>query len=212
MNQNLTEIVCILDASGSMSGLEQDTIGGFEAMVKRQQKEEGECLLNTLIFNNHTKVIHDRIRIEDVPLQEEWYCVGGGTALIDAIGGAIHHVKQVHRYIRKEDVPAHTIFMITTDGMENASHQYTSNQVKKMIEQQKKEGWEFIFLGANIDAVQTAERFGINQERTVNYHSDSKGTFVNFEALSDAISEMRTEGSLSSAWRKQIDEDFKKRK
>ena len=145
------------------------------------------------------------------PLTEDDYFVGGCTALIDAIGGAIHHVQMIHKYIRKEDTPEHTMFVITTDGMENASHQYTSNQVKKMIKKQEKRGWEFLFLGANIDAVSTAANFGIRKERAVNYHADQQGTQVNFEALSEAVTDLRTDGAIKENWRLKIDRDFKKR-
>ncbi len=213
MKKNLTELVFILDRSGSMAGLESDTIGGFNAMIEKQKKAEGEALVSTVLFSNDSVVIHDRVDVNRVkPMTENTYTVGGCTALIDAIGGAIHHIGNVHKYIRNEDVPEHTLFVITTDGMENASRKYSSDRVKKMIQkQQEKYGWEFIFLGANIDAVQTAANFGIREDRAVNYHSDIKGTQLNYEVLGDAICEMRACGSLQENWREKIDEDFEGR-
>ncbi len=189
MKKNLTEIVFILDRSGSMSGLESDTIGGFNSMIEKQKKEEGEALVSTVLFDNTSEVLYDRVDIRKIePMTDRDYTVGGCTALIDAIGGAIHHIANVHKYVRKEDVPEHTIFIITTDGMENASREYDSKTVKTMIEKQKeKYGWEFLFLGANIDAVETARNFGIGADRAVNYRADKRGTRLNFEVLSDAI-------------------------
>ena len=179
---NITELVFIIDRSGSMSGLEKDTIGGFNSMIEKQRKEDGECYVSTVLFDHETKVLHDRVKLSEVrPMTEEDYTVRGTTALIDALGGAIHHIGNVHKYARPEDVPAHTMFVITTDGMENASRRYTSDQVKQKIERQKeKYGWEFIFIGANIDAVETAARYGIGAERAVNYHADGKGTEMLF--------------------------------
>ncbi len=212
MKKDLTELVFILDKSGSMSGLEEDTIGGFNAMIRKQKKAPGEALVSAVLFSDDSDVIIDRVPLDEVkPLTEDDYFVGGCTALIDAIGGAIHHVQMIHKYIRKEDTPEHTMFVITTDGMENASHQYTSNQVKKMIKKQEKQGWEFLFLGANIDAVSTAANFGIRKERAVNYHADQQGTQVNFEALSEAVTDLRTDGAIKANWRQKIDRDFKKR-
>ena len=180
MKKNLTEMVFILDKSGSMSGLETDTIGGFNSMIERQKKAEGEALVSTVLFSNESTVIHDRVDVQKIkPLTEQEYYAYGCTALIDAIGQAIHHIGNVHKYARKEDVPEHTIFVITTDGMENASHRYTSDEVKKMVEKKKeKYGWEFLFLGANIDAVETAKHFGIARDRSVNFHNDSVGRYV----------------------------------
>ena len=194
MNKNLTEIVFILDRSGSMSGLESDTIGGFNAMIEKQKKAPGEALVSTILFDNVSEVIHDRVNIRDIkPMTDSEYCVRGCTALLDAIGGAIHHIGNVHKYAREEDVPAHTLFVITTDGMENASRLYDSARVKQMIEHEKsKYGWEFLFLGANIDAVETAKHFGISEDRAVNYHSDSVGTRLNYEVVSCAITSMRS--------------------
>ena len=214
MKKNLTEIVFILDRSGSMSGLEADTIGGFNSMIAKQKKAGGEALISTVLFDNHSEVIHDRVNIRDIrPMTDEEYSVRGCTALLDAIGGAIHHIGNIHKYARPEDVPEHTMFIITTDGMENASHIYTSNKVKKMIERQKEQyGWEFLFLGANIDAVETARNFGISEDRAVNYRSDSAGTALNYEVISDAISAVRRSAPLTSGWKRRIDEDFSSRK
>ena len=186
MKKNLTELVFILDRSGSMQGLEVDTIGGFNAMLEKQKKEPGEAFVSTILFNDHTQVLHDRVKIEAVePITHREYYVRGCTALLDAIGGAIHHIGNIHKYARSEDVPEHTLFVITTDGMENASRRYTSQQVKTMIQRQKeKYGWEFLFLGANIDAVETAGSLGIAPDRAVNYHCDSEGTRLNYEVVS----------------------------
>ncbi len=213
MNKNLTEIVFILDRSGSMSGLESDTIGGFNAMIEKQKKAPGEALVSTILFDNVSEVIHDRVNTRDIkPMTDSEYCVRGCTALLDAIGDAIHHIGNVHKYAREEDVPAHTLFVITTDGMENASRRYDSEKVKKMIERQKeKYGWEFLFLGANIDAVETARHFGISEDRAVNYHSDSEGTQLNYEVLSEAICAVRCSAPLGADWKKRIDEDYEKR-
>lgn len=213
MRKHLTEIVFILDRSGSMSGLEQDTIGGFNSMIKQQKNAEGEALISTILFDNVSEVLHDRINVKDIqPLTGHDYMVRGCTALLDAIGGAIHHIGNIHKYARREDIPEHTMFVITTDGMENASRYYSSNKVKQMIERQKiKYGWEFLFLGANIDAVETAGLFGIDEDRAVNYQCDSEGTALNYEVISEAISAVRCSIPLGSNWKKRIDEDFKNR-
>ena len=213
MKKNLTEIVFILDRSGSMSGLEADTIGGFNSMIEKQKKAEGEALISTVLFDNTSEFIHDRVDIQSIkPMTDADYTARGCTALLDAIGGAIHHIGNVHKYARAEDVPEHTMFVITTDGMENASRHYDSEKVKKMIERQKeKHGWEFLFLGANIDAVETARHFGISEDRAVNYHSDSEGTQLNYEVLSEAICAVRCSAPLGADWKKRIDEDFEKR-
>ncbi len=212
MKKGLTEVVFILDKSGSMSGLESDTIGGFNAMLEKQKKTEGEALISTIEFNGTSTVIHDRLPVQDVkPMTSEDYEVGGNTALIDAIGGAVSHIETVHRYIREEDCPEKTIFIITTDGMENASHQYSSQDVKKKIEEKTKDGWEFLFLGANIDAVETAKKFGIREDRAANYNCDSEGTNLNFCAMAEAITTVRRGKKLESSWKKSIDEDYEKR-
>lgn len=214
MKKGLTEVVFILDRSGSMSGLEEDTIGGFNSMIEQQKQGEGEALISTVLFDNVSEVIHDRVPVKSVALlTREDYSVRGCTALLDAIGGAIHHIGNIHKYAREEDVPEHTLFVITTDGMENASRRYDSETVKKMIERQKaKYGWEFLFLGANIDAVETASRFGIGADRAVNYHSDHQGTQLNYEVLSAAVSTVRSSAALGTEWKKRIDEDYKTRK
>lgn len=213
MRKNMTEIVFILDRSGSMSGLEADTIGGFNSMIEKQKKTEGEALISTVLFDSTSEVLYDRVNIRTIrPMTDNDYTVRGCTALLDAIGGAIHHVGIVHKYARPEDVPEHTLFVITTDGMENASRFYTSDRVKQMIERQKqKYGWEFLFLGANIDAVETARHFGIGADRAVNYHSDSAGTRLNYEVLNEAICAVRSSAPLDAGWKKRIDEDYEKR-
>ena len=213
MKKNLTEIVFILDRSGSMSGLESDTIGGFNAMIEKQKKQDGEALVSTVLFDSVSEVLHDRVNVRDIqPMTEEDYTVRGRTALLDAIGGAIHHIGNIHKYARPEDVPEHTLFIITTDGMENASRFYSSDRVKRMIERQKaKYGWEFLFLGANIDAMETARHFGIGADRAVNYNCDNAGTQLNYEVLSEAISAVRCSAPLSADWKCRIDEDYAKR-
>ena len=210
----MTELVFILDRSGSMSGLEKDTIGGFNSMLDKQRNEVGEAVVSTVLFDNENEVIHDRVSIENVPkLTEKEYYVRGCTALLDAVGGAINHIGNVHKYARKEDVPERTLFIITTDGMENASRRYTYGKVRKMIERQKeKYGWEFLFLGANIDAAAEAGKFGIDEDMSANYNCDSVGTALNFEVIGEAISSVRAcSAPLSADWKKKIDADFKKR-
>lgn len=211
---NTTELVFIIDRSGSMAGLEKDTIGGFNAMIEKQKKEKGECLVSTVLFDNTSEVLHDRVKLSEIrPMNEDEYYVRGCTALIDAIGGAIHHIGNVHKYARKEDVPEHTMFIITTDGMENASHRYSSEDVKRMIERQKsKYGWEFLFIGANIDAVETAARYGIEKDRAVDYRADREGTAVLYSAVSDAVCEIRNHKAVSGSWRKKIESDYNDRK
>ena len=213
MNKNLTEIVFILDRSGSMSGLESDTIGGFNAMIEKQKKAPGEALVSTILFDNVSEVIHDRVNIRDIkPMTDSEYCVRGCTALLDAIGGAIHHIGNVHRYARREDVPEHTLFVITTDGMENASRRYSADKVKAMIERQKaKYGWEFLFLGANIDAVETAQHFGIGADRAVSFMSDHIGTALNYDVVCEAVRTVRCAQPLSSSWKSRIEADVQKR-
>lgn len=190
MKKGLTEIVFILDRSGSMSGLESDTIGGYNSMLAKQKKEEGEALISTVLFDDKTEVLHDRKPLKDInPITDKEYFVRGCTALLDAVGGAIHHVGNIHKYARPEDVPEKTLFIITTDGMENASKQYSYDKVKKMVERQKKKyHWEFIFLGANMDAVEVAGRFGVSANRAVRYECDSEGTALNFQVMSQMVS------------------------
>ena len=214
MKKNLTEMVFILDRSGSMAGLESDTIGGFNAMIEKQKKEPGEALVSTVLFADASRVIHDRVEIRKVePLTERQYTVGGCTALIDAIGCAIHHIGNVHKYAREEDVPEHTIFVITTDGMENASRLYSSDEVKAMVEKEKnKYGWEFLFLGANIDAVETAKQFGIGQDRAVDFISDRQGQALNYAEVSEAVRTVRACRPLTRDWKRNIEADYKARK
>ena len=214
MKKNLTELVFILDRSGSMAGLEADTIGGFNAMTQKQRKEPGEALVSTVLFDNETQVIHDRVPLEKVPaLTQKEYYVRGCTVLLDAVGGAIHHIGNVHKYAREEDRPEKTLFVITTDGMENASRRYTYDKVKAMIEHQReKYGWEFLFLGANIDAAREAARFGIRADRAANYHADHIGTEVIYEAVSEAVCQVRNcAAPLSADWKRKIDADYKGR-
>lgn len=214
MKNNLTELVFILDRSGSMSGLEGDTIGGFNSLIEKQKKQDGECFVTTVLFDNDIELLHDRVRLSEVkPMTESDYTVRGCTALLDAIGWAIRHVVNIHRYARAEDVPEHTVFVITTDGMENASHRYSSDRVRKMIRHEKeKYGWEFLFLGANIDAIETAESFGIGGERAANYHADAIGTRTIYESVSEAVCQLRSHAPLAASWSRKIDEDYNSRK
>ena len=214
MKKGLTELVFILDRSGSMHGLERDTIGGFNSMLAKQKQANGSAFVSTVLFDNFCEVLHDRIDIQKVEsITEKEYFVRGCTALLDAVGGAIHHIGNIHKYARRSDVPENTLFVITTDGMENASQRYTAEQVKDMIRRQTEQyGWEFLFLGANIDAVETAGRMGIAPERAVNYHSDSDGTRLNYEVLSQTISAVRSNAPLSADWKEKIEQDYQARK
>ena len=214
MKRNLTELVMILDRSGSMGGLESDTIGGYNSMLKKQRETEGEVLVSTVLFDDESEVLYDRIPLQDMPqMTEKEYYVRGCTALLDAIGGAIHHIGNVHKYARDEDRPEKTIFIITTDGLENASKRYSYEKVKQMVERQKeKYGWEFLFLGANIDAIKTAGRFGIAPDRAANYNSDHMGTALNYEVLADTVCEMRISAApIDGNWKRRIEEDFDRR-
>ena len=214
MKKNLTELVMILDRSGSMGGLESDTIGGYNSMLKKQKETAGEVLVSTILFDNCSEVLYDRVPLERLPqMTEKEYFVRGCTALLDAVGGAIRHISNVHKYAREEDRPEKTIFVITTDGMENASRRFSFDRVKKMVERQKEMyGWEFLFLGANIDAIETAGRFGITEDRAANYNSDSVGTALNYEVLAETVSKMRSASApIGAGWKKRIDEDYKKR-
>ena len=215
MKKNLTEMVCILDRSGSMAGLESDTIGGFNAMIEKQKRAGGEALVSTVLFSNTSTVLHDRVNVQSIaPMTENDYQAGGCTALLDAVGQAIHHIGNVHKYAREEDRPEKTVFVITTDGMENASRLYTAEKIKAMIERQKeKYGWEFLFLGANIDAVETARHYGIDESRAVSYRSDSRGTQLNYEAVGDAVYAMRCAPSMAMPddWKDRIEEDMRTR-
>ena len=221
MRKGLTEVVFILDRSGSMSGLEADTIGGFNSMIAKQKKEEGEAYISTVLFDDTCEVLYDRVPVNKVEtMNDNQYYVRGCTALLDAIGGAIHHIGNVHKYAREEDRPEKTLFIITTDGMENASRQYSYEKVKEMVERQKgKYGWEFLFLGANIDAIDVAGKFGIDSNRALNYVSDHKGTQLNYEVLNKTVSEFRACKSLVKeeidamfeACSAPIKDDYKKR-
>ena len=206
MKNNITELVFILDKSGSMAGLESDTVGGFNAMIEKQKKLDGKCYVSTVLFSDDSRVIHDRADIGTIaPMTERDYSVGGCTALIDALGGAIHHIAMVHRYARPEDVPEHTIFVITTEGMENASRKYSAEKVRSMIrKEQEKYGWEFLFLGANIDAVETASRYGIRPERARNYRASSEGTEVMYDCVSRVVGCMRTDAPLNADWGEEL--------
>jgi len=213
MKNNITELVFILDKSGSMAGLESDTIGGFNSMIEKQKKEDTPCYVSTILFSSESEVIHDREELSGIkPMTDRDYVVCGCTALIDAIGGAIQHIGNIHKYARPEDVPEHTVFVITTDGQENASHRYTSEQVKKMIERQKeKYGWEFLFIGANIDAVETAARYGIEKERAVNYYADGEGTRILYESVAKAVCNVRESVPLEASWCEDIKADYRRR-
>ena len=214
MKRKFTEIVFILDRSGSMAGLEADTIGGFNSLIQKQKKEEGKALVSTVLFDDKTEVLHDRKELDKIePLTDKDYYVRGCTALLDAVGGAIHHIGNVHKYARAEDRPEKTLFIITTDGMENASRRYSYEKVKQMIERQKKRyGWEFLFLGANIDAVSVAGSFGIAPERAVRYHSDERGTELNYRVLSETIAKVRCGAPMAANWKAEIEADYQNRK
>ena len=215
MKKNLTELVFVLDMSGSMAHLTDDTVGGFNSVLKEHADKDGDVLVTTYLFNNDSKMLHDRLPIAEVPeMTTTDYRATGCTALIDALGDAIRHIVGIHRYARAEDIPEHTIFVITTDGMENASHKYSSERVKEMItHEQEKYGWEFVFLAANIDAVETAARYGIRREKAVNYRHDSIGTANVYESVSCAVRAVRAGCSLDEehSWRENADRDFQKR-
>ena len=209
----MTELVFILDRSGSMSGLESDTIGGFNAMIEKQKREEGQTVVSTVLFDSETQVLHDRLPLEKIlPMTEDDYTVRGTTALLDAVGKAIHHIGNVHKYARIEDRPDRTLFVITTDGYENCSRQYDYPRVRQMIERQKeKYGWEFLFLGANIDAAKEAGRLGIAAEHAANYHADSAGTALTFDAVAEAVTAVRKGCAIGEKWRRSIDDDMRRR-
>ena len=212
MNKDLTEVVFIIDESGSMHGLEGDTVGGFNSTVDKQKKLEGECLVSTVMFNTRSRVIHDRVNIKSIEkMTDNDYRPSGSTALIDALGDSIRHIKMVHRYIREEDVPSKTMFVITTDGMENASRKYSLSEVKKMIEERKEKGWEFVFLAANIDAAETARSYGMDADNCVDYVNDAKGNQLKYACMCEAITSVRTSKKLSKNWKKKSEEDFKNR-
>ena len=213
MKKGLTELVFILDRSGSMSGLESDTIGGYNAMVEKQKKEPGEAIMTTVLFDDRYELLHDRINLRGItPITDNEYYVRGSTALLDAVGKTIYKIVNVQKHTAKDEQAERVLFVITTDGMENASREFSYERVKRMIEYQKRKyGWEFIFLGANIDAIATAKRFGINEDRATNYNADSKGTELNYAVISDTVSSLRSAQCIPSNWKESIDEDFKKR-
>ncbi|MCR5663376.1 MAG: VWA domain-containing protein [Oscillospiraceae bacterium] len=213
MNKNLTEIVFILDRSGSMAGLESDTIGGFNAMLERQKKEPGEALITAVLFSDRHELLYDRAALDRVePLSERQYRVGGCTALLDAIGWSVHHISQIHRYAREEDRPGKTVFVITTDGMENASRAYRYDEVRRMVEHEReKYGWEFLFLGANMDAVSAARSFGIREDRAVRYACDEAGTKLNYDVVGRTLARFRASKEIAPDWAAPIAADFKKR-
>lgn len=213
MNNNLTELVFILDRSGSMAGLESDTIGGFNAMLEKQRKEPGDALVTTVLFDNHIELHHDRIPLSGVAsLTGRDYFVRGTTALLDAVGMTIRKIVQAHLHTAEAVRPGKTLFVIITDGMENASREYTADRVRAMIEKEKAYGWEFLFLGANIDAVSTASSIGINAERAVNYHADPAGTRLNYDVLGDTISDVRASRPVTASWKERINADFSGRR
>ena len=213
MQKNLTELVFILDRSGSMAGLESDTIGGFNAMLEKQRKEPGRALISTVLFDDASQVIHDRVDIQRIePMTDRQYFVRGCTALLDAVGSAITHIRNVHKYAREEDRPEKTLFVITTDGMENASRHYSYDRLKEMIRQQQTRGWEFLFLGANIDAAREAARFGIHRDCAADYHADKEGTAVIYEAVNQAVCAMRACQPRDSSWKRSVDKDYQSRK
>lgn len=202
----LCELVFILDRSGSMSGLEADTIGGFNSLIEKQKKEEGECLVSTVLFDNRHETVHDRIPLEEIgKLTEKEYYVRGSTALLDAVGATIEKLELIYRYARPEDVPEKTMVVITTDGMENASTRFTADKVKKLVKKKTEEGWEFLFLGANIDAVSAAGDIGIRPERAARYRCDSKGTDINFKAVGAAVSCMRSSAPIEDSWAAEVE-------
>ena len=211
---NKTELVVILDKSGSMHEMTEDTIGGFNSVIEEQKKIEGEVFVTTYLFNDHADMIHDRLPIGEVPnMDRNTYSTSGCTALVDAIGEAVEHIEGIHKYARKEDIPQHTIFLITTDGLENASHKYSSADVKKKISVKQEEGWEFIYVAANIDAVDTARDIGIRESRAVNYRNDTAGNRLKFEAMNKATRTVRASMSLDecTSWRDDLDKDYKTR-
>ena len=208
-----TELVFILDRSGSMSGLESDTIGGFNGMLTQHRSEGGDVLVSTVLFDHENEVIHDRVRIADVPtLTSKEYYTRGCTALLDAMGDAIHHIKNVHKYARPEDRPARTMFIITTDGMENSSTRYTADQVRAMVKQQEEAGWAFVFLGANIDAVQVAGGLGIRPEFAAEFACDAAGVRENFASLSHMTCAFAATGTVVPTWSRKISEHLAKQK
>lgn len=213
MKNNYTELVFILDRSGSMAGLEKDTIGGYNALLEKQKKEKGKARITTVLFDDRYELLHKRIPLKEVlPLTQEEYYVRGSTALLDAVGLTISEMIRVHKSEKPEDKPDKVLFVITTDGYENASREFTKAKVKRLIETQKKKyGWEFLFLGANIDAEAAAEEYGISRENAVTYHADEEGTRLNYAVISDVVTQVR-KSSMDPNWKKKIEEDYKNRR
>jgi len=209
MKKGLTEIVFILDRSGSMSGLEADTIGGFNGLIKKQRKESGEALVSTVLFDDVCEVLHDRVPMEQVEeMTADTYFVRGCTALLDAVGGAIHHIGNIHKYARDEDRPEKTLFIITTDGMENASTEFTKAKVKELIsDKQEKAGWDFIYLGANIDAAEEADAIGVRKANAVTYKNTSSGVRANYDAVGVYVAERASGDKESGAWKDHVEKD-----
>lgn len=213
MKKGLTELIFILDRSGSMSGLESDTIGGYNAMLEKQKEEPGDAVITTVLFDDRYELLHDRINLRGIaPITDKEYYVRGNTALLDAIGKTINKIGNVQKHTAEDERADQVLFVITTDGMENSSREFSYKKVRLMIERQKnKYGWEFIFLGANIDAIATAARFGIGEDRATNYNADSEGTMLNYKVISETVSHLRASRPISENWKERIEEDFKKR-
>ncbi len=213
MKKDLTELVFILDRSGSMMGLEADTIGGFNAMIQRQRRQKGRALVSTVLFDHVSQVLHDRVDLKDIrPMTGKQYFVRGNTALLDALGDAIGHISRVHRYAQRQDRPQHTVFVVTTDGLENASRRYGVQQVRRLVRRQKEQyGWEFLFLGANMDAIQTAGRLGISPDRAANYCPDAPGVRLNYAVVGEALCAIRQNCPLGESWKAPIDRDWRRR-
>ena len=214
MKNNITELVFVLDRSGSMHGLEQDTVGGFNALIEKQKTVEGKCFVTTVLFNGEMRTVHDRLELAEIPpMTEKDYQPGGCTALLDALGDTIRHIARIHKYARPEDVPEHTLFVIMTDGLENASHRYTGDEVRRLVEHEKeKYGWEFLFLAANIDAAEAAGRCGIAPDRTANYHADAEGTDVVYKAVAETVCHARMGAPIDAGWNDKINRDYRGRK
>jgi uncharacterized protein YegL len=213
MKKNLTELVFILDKSGSMAGLETDTIGGYNSMLKKQKNADGEAIVTTVLFNHDYELLHDRINVKGIsPITDKDYEVGGTTALLDAIGFTIQKIINVQKRTSEDERADKVLFVITTDGLENASHEYSADKIKKMVHQQKeKYGWEFMFLGANIDSISTAEKFGIDEDFAVDYHADSVGTQLNYEAVNEVVLKIRSGKKIDRSWKEEIERDYHRR-
>ncbi len=210
---NKVECIFILDRSGSMAGLESDTIKGFNSLLNKQREEEGEAIITTVLFDHAYEILHDRLNLKSIAnITEKEYYVRGSTALLDAIGMTIEKIVNVQKATLKEHQSDKVLFVITTDGMENASRKYNYKMIKRMVEHQKKKyHWEFIFMGANMDAIDVANNFGIDANRAVNFHSDDQGTNLNYQAMNKVISDFRTNDCIEDDWKKEVDEDYIKR-